>query len=76
LFYVAITRAKDQLYLITEKGNTSRFLKEIPDEFKEVFSENSARAETFVLCKKCSKQIETIHHFCRFCGKKRLNKNK
>ena len=71
LFYVAITRAKDQLYLITEKGNTSRFLKEIPDEFKEAFTENSIKAETFVLCKKCSKQIEKHFEFCPFCGKKR-----
>ncbi|NJM81032.1 MAG: ATP-binding domain-containing protein [Flavobacterium sp.] len=27
LFYVAITRAKDQLYLITEKGKESSFFK-------------------------------------------------
>jgi len=33
LFYVAITRAKDQLYLITEKNNESMFLEEIPDNF-------------------------------------------
>ena len=33
LFYVAITRAKDLLYLITEKGNESCFLSEIPDHF-------------------------------------------
>ena len=33
LFYVAITRAKDLLYLITEKGNESSFLSEIPEQF-------------------------------------------
>jgi len=33
LFYVAITRAKDKLFLITEKGNESSFLKEILDIF-------------------------------------------
>lgn len=33
LFYVAITRAKDLLYLITEKGNESSFLSEIPEHF-------------------------------------------
>jgi superfamily I DNA/RNA helicase len=33
LFYVAITRAKEKLYLITEKGNESSFLKEIPDVY-------------------------------------------
>jgi DNA helicase IV len=72
LFYVAITRAKDQLYLITEKGNTSRFLKEIPDEFKTSLSETYTQKENFILCKKCSKQIEKVHQFCPFCGKKRI----
>jgi superfamily I DNA/RNA helicase len=71
LFYVAITRAKDQLYLITEKGNTSRFLKEISDEFKTSFVENSLKPESFVICKKCSKQVETHFEFCTFCGTKR-----
>ena len=33
LFYVAITRAKDKLFLITEKGLESSFLKEIPAIF-------------------------------------------
>ena len=33
LFYVAITRAKDLLYLITEKGNESSFLSENPENF-------------------------------------------
>jgi len=32
-FYVAITRAREDLYLITEKGTESSFLKEIPDNF-------------------------------------------
>lgn len=71
LFYVAITRAKDQLYLITEKGNTSRFLKEISSEFKEIYNETVTVAHSFVLCKKCKKQIETHFDFCPFCGKKR-----
>nr|MDQ3018228.1 ATP-dependent helicase [Bacteroidota bacterium] len=31
LFYVALTRAKEKLYLITVKGNESPFLREIPD---------------------------------------------
>lgn len=70
LFYVAITRAKDQLFLITEKGNTSRFLKEIPAEFKTTFIENVEQNQPFMICKKCNKQIEKIHQFCPFCGKK------
>ena len=71
LFYVAITRAKDQLYLITEKGNMSRFLKEIPAEYKTTFTESYQNQEDFVICKKCSKQVEKMYQFCPFCGKKR-----
>jgi superfamily I DNA/RNA helicase len=33
LFYVAITRAKDELFLITELGNESSFVDEIPQHF-------------------------------------------
>lgn len=33
LFYVAITRAKDELFLITELGNESPFVDEIPQLF-------------------------------------------
>jgi DNA helicase IV len=70
LFYVAITRAKDQLYLITEKGNMSRFLKEIPADYKTSFMESYDKKESFVICKECSKQVEEGFQFCPFCGKK------
>jgi DNA helicase IV len=77
LFYVAITRAKDQLYLITEKGNASRFLKEIPEQYKEIITEQAyGKKETFTICKKCQKQVESSFVFCPFCGKKKLNKLK
>ena len=33
LFYVAVTRAKDCLYLITENENQSQFIDELPDSF-------------------------------------------
>ena len=32
LFYVAVTRAQDQLYLLAPKKATSLFIKELPDE--------------------------------------------
>lgn len=35
IFYVSITRAKDQLFLITEKGNESSFIKEISADVME-----------------------------------------
>lgn len=33
LFYVALTRAKQELFLISEVGNESDFIREIPDDF-------------------------------------------
>jgi DNA helicase-4 len=33
LFYVAITRAKDHLYLLTENGQESQFIQELPEAF-------------------------------------------
>ncbi len=33
LFYVAVTRAKDCLYLLSENGNQSQFIDELPDTF-------------------------------------------
>lgn len=33
LFYVAVTRAKDYLYLLSENGNQSQFIDELPDSF-------------------------------------------
>ena len=70
LFYVAITRAKDQLYLITEKGNISRFLKEIPEQYKSVYNEKSVEKLAFVICSKCNMQIENGFKFCGNCGRK------
>ena len=36
LFYVALTRAKDELHLVTQLGCESRFIEEIPKEFYAV----------------------------------------
>lgn len=71
LFYVAITRAKDKLFLITEKGNESSFLKEIP----EIFTVKSARTIKSVvdhvnLCKKCFSQLDKLWILCPYCGEK------
>jgi superfamily I DNA/RNA helicase len=71
LFYVAITRAKDKLFLITEKGNESSFLKEIP----EIYTVKTSMplkpvVEKVILCKKCFSQIEKLWKLCPFCGEK------
>ena len=37
LFYVAMTRAKEKLFLIAEKKNESEYVKEIPLEYKFIY---------------------------------------
>ncbi len=71
LFYVAITRAKDELFLITEKGNESGFLREIPDSF--TFRSGvplRAIIEETNYCKKCKQRLYEEFRFCPYCGNK------
>jgi DNA helicase-4 len=69
LFYVAITRAKDELFLITELGNESSFIDEIPQQFyslnKATFKDIVGRIET---CPKCSYPLVQKGNFCSNCG--------
>jgi len=71
LFYVAITRAKDKLFLITEKGNESNFLKEIPEVFT-VRTTNPIKlvVDKVIICKSCFSQLEKLHIYCPYCGQK------
>lgn len=71
LFYVAIIRAKDKLFLITQKGNESSFLKEIPEAFT-VRTTNAIKSvvKKVILCDSCFSQLETLHKFCPYCGQK------
>lgn len=71
LFYVAITRAKDKLFLITEKGNESSFLKEIPDIFTVKTSiPIKSVVEKVINCPNCFSQLEKLFAFCPYCGHK------
>ncbi len=71
LFYVAITRAKDKLFLITEKGNESSFLKEIPEIFTVKTSiPIKSVVEKVITCPKCFSQLEKLFVFCPYCGQK------
>ena len=75
LFYVAITRAKEKLFLITEKGNESSFLKEIPSDFTVKTSVPiKAVVEKIPICSNCMSQLEKLHVFCPYCGNK-INSN-
>ncbi|MDO9153502.1 MAG: UvrD-helicase domain-containing protein [Paludibacter sp.] len=71
LFYVAITRAKDKLFLITEKGNESSFIKEIPDIYTVVTNiPLQSVVEKIINCKKCFSQLEKLWVVCPYCGQK------
>jgi ATP-dependent exoDNAse (exonuclease V) beta subunit len=71
LFYVAITRAKDKLFLITEKGNESSFLKEIPDIFTvKTGMPVKSIVEEVNTCAKCFSRVEKLWVVCPYCGKK------
>jgi superfamily I DNA/RNA helicase len=71
LFYVAITRAKDKLFLITEKGNESSFLKEIPDIFTVKTSiPIKSVVEKVITCHKCFSQLEKLWKVCPYCEEK------
>lgn len=71
LFYVAITRAKDKLFLITEKGNESSFLKEIPETFTVKTSVPiKSVVEQVINCHKCFSQLEKLWMVCPYCGEK------
>lgn len=69
LFYVALTRAQNDLYLITEKGNESRFLNEIPDTLIHKLGKAlTTIVETVKLCNGCESKIEERFDFCPYCG--------
>tara|TARA_R110000868_G_scaffold131418_2_gene341464 strand:- start:15489 stop:17630 length:2142 start_codon:yes stop_codon:yes gene_type:complete len=71
LFYVAITRAKDELFLITEIGNESSFVDEIPHHFytvkKPIFRDDLDQTKK---CKDCKDMISLSDRFCKSCGVK------
>lgn len=71
LFYVALTRAKEKLFLITEKGKESSFIKEIPQTYT-VRSTLPLKAvmEEVHTCKKCFSQLEKLWKICPYCGAK------
>ncbi|MFZ4798005.1 MAG: ATP-dependent helicase [Bacteroidia bacterium] len=71
LFYVAITRAKDKLFLITEKGNESSFLREIPTIFTvRTTVPIKSVVEKIITCKKCFSQLEKLWVACPYCMEK------
>jgi superfamily I DNA/RNA helicase len=71
LFYVAVTRAKEKLFLISRKGNESSFISEIPENMLERIDKSIGLIqEKVTLCTNCQKQIEISYKFCPHCGNK------
>lgn len=71
LFYVALTRAADHLYLITEAGNESVFISEIPEANKSSVAFGiQANFKNKKECKKCGAIVDIGHKFCSACGAK------
>jgi superfamily I DNA/RNA helicase len=69
LFYVAITRAKEKLFLITEKGNESSFLREIPETFTVKTSiPLKSVVDKVKICENCYSQLEKLWMHCPYCG--------
>ncbi len=67
LFYVAITRAKDELFLITELGNESQFIEEIPVAFFKKPAPKRSLSDTR-MCSACGSKLGTERKFCGECG--------
>jgi len=73
LFYVAITRAKDELFLITELGNESQFVEEIPQVFyakKQAGFKNVVDPIRICTNPACNKPLLNARNFCSECGQK------
>lgn len=73
LFYVAITRAKDHLFLLSEKGNESSFLNEIPKNFiSKISVPFRPVVEQIVLCCNCENRLEEGFSYCPYCGEEQI----
>jgi DNA helicase-4 len=70
LFYVALTRAKEELFLISEVGNESEFISEIPGEFldRTNFLILNLENQEPKLCLNCEKKIQYDFIYCPYCG--------
>ncbi|QNK78666.1 UvrD-helicase domain-containing protein [Winogradskyella sp. PAMC22761] len=69
LFYVALTRAEDHLYLISQKGAASEFIRDIPTEYVyQDTTEQDCNSDNIVLCPGCQSKLENHYRFCPECG--------
>ena len=70
-FYVAITRAKDDLFLITDlKGMLVLNVKLSGISFKKLDSLPFSVIEEITLCSNCHNRLDEGFAFCPYCGEK------
>ncbi len=69
LFYVAVTRAKEALYLITELGNESRFVEELSERYLDRRNFVTINYDSDpLLCTSCGSVLEAFFRLCPMCG--------
>lgn len=68
LFYVAMTRAKDHLFLMTQRDNQSRFIDEVPRKYTQSSFDSMAEKTIIFTCTVCEKVVDSFDNFCRNCG--------
>ncbi len=69
LMYVALTRAREEVFLISEVGNESSFIKEIPSELVERSTFISLGAgNAGKQCAACKFELAGEFRFCPHCG--------
>jgi DNA helicase-4 len=70
LFYVALTRAKSHLYLMSQKGSVSEFVKDIPKELMLINENQLSGIELeLAICSSCNSKVDDHYKFCPECGK-------
>jgi DNA helicase-4 len=70
LFYVAITRAKEHLFLMSAAGSESEFLIDLPKEFVKRISVQMNSASGIMQCENCGKITYGKSEYCSGCGNK------
>ena len=68
LFYVALTRAKDHLFLLSQKDNPSSFINEIPLRYRMEPRILDDEVLEFLTCDHCKHPIKQNDNFCAKCG--------
>ncbi|MFH1071653.1 MAG: UvrD-helicase domain-containing protein, partial [Candidatus Glassbacteria bacterium] len=69
IFYVALTRAIDRLYVITEKHNLSPFLEGVPDSLftGSPLRKDTCAEDTVTPCPQCGSPRPAAWRFCPVC---------